>query len=48
MLLSCGQYGNVIRTLMPLVITDEQLDRGFSILADALEVLTASRVAAAR
>jgi len=28
-LLSCGTYGNVIRTLMPLVIMDEQLDRGF-------------------
>ena len=33
-LISCGNYGNVIRTLMPLVITDEQLDRGFSILEE--------------
>ena len=31
-LLSCGNYSNVIRLVMPLVITDEQLDRGFSIL----------------
>jgi len=31
-LLSCGTYGNVIRTLMPLVITDEQLKCGFDIL----------------
>ena len=33
-LISCGNFGNVIRTLMPLVITDEQLDRGFSILEE--------------
>jgi len=36
-LLSCGSHGNVIRTLMPLVITDEQLDRGLSILEEGLE-----------
>ncbi|SFM89940.1 4-aminobutyrate--2-oxoglutarate transaminase [Thermodesulforhabdus norvegica] len=39
-ILSCGTFGNVIRTLMPLVITDEQLDRGFSILDEALKELT--------
>jgi 4-aminobutyrate aminotransferase / (S)-3-amino-2-methylpropionate transaminase / 5-aminovalerate transaminase len=38
-LLSCGQYGNVIRTLMPLTITDEQLDRGFAILDEAFTTL---------
>ena len=27
-ILSCGNYGNVIRTLMPLVITNEELDKG--------------------
>lgn len=32
--LSCGQYGNVIRTMMPLTITDKELDRGLSILDD--------------
>ncbi|MGA2080866.1 MAG: 4-aminobutyrate--2-oxoglutarate transaminase [Holophaga sp.] len=48
MLLSCGQFGNVIRTLMPLVITDEELDRGFSILEDAFQVLTANRAAMVR
>ena len=35
-LLSCGNFGNVIRTLMPLVITDEQLDKGLSILEESL------------
>lgn len=34
-LLSCGNYGNVIRTLMPLVITDRELEKGLSIIADA-------------
>ena len=35
-LLSCGSYGNVIRTLMPLVITAEQLDKGLAILEESL------------
>jgi 4-aminobutyrate aminotransferase / (S)-3-amino-2-methylpropionate transaminase / 5-aminovalerate transaminase len=38
-ILSCGNFGNVIRTLMPFVITDEQLDRGLSILEDGLTAL---------
>jgi 4-aminobutyrate aminotransferase/(S)-3-amino-2-methylpropionate transaminase len=38
-ILSCGQYGNVIRTLMPLVITDEQLARGIGILDEAFASL---------
>jgi 4-aminobutyrate aminotransferase/(S)-3-amino-2-methylpropionate transaminase len=39
-LLSCGNLGNVIRTLMPLVISDEQLDRGLSIMEDGLVTLS--------
>jgi 4-aminobutyrate aminotransferase/(S)-3-amino-2-methylpropionate transaminase len=35
--LSCGNYGNVIRMLAPLVITDEQLDKGLSILERAIQ-----------
>lgn len=35
-LLSCGNFGNVIRTLMPLVITDEQLEKGLGILEESL------------
>jgi len=35
-ILSCGVYHNVIRTLIPLVITDDQLERGFSILEENL------------
>jgi 4-aminobutyrate aminotransferase-like enzyme len=40
-LLSCGLYGNVIRLLPPLTATDDELERGLSILDDALEVLAA-------
>ena len=39
-LLSGGPYGNVVRNLMPLVITDEQLDRGISIMRDGFYSLT--------
>jgi 4-aminobutyrate aminotransferase / (S)-3-amino-2-methylpropionate transaminase / 5-aminovalerate transaminase len=35
-LLSCGLYGNVVRILVPLVVSDDDLDRGLEILADAL------------
>ncbi|MFC7533718.1 4-aminobutyrate--2-oxoglutarate transaminase [Actinoplanes sp. GCM10030250] len=33
--LTCGTYGNVLRFLPPLVISDEDLDRGLSILRAA-------------
>jgi 4-aminobutyrate aminotransferase len=35
-LLSCGIYGNVIRLLPPLTISDEELDRGLDILESCL------------
>jgi 4-aminobutyrate aminotransferase/(S)-3-amino-2-methylpropionate transaminase len=35
-LISAGTYGNVIRTLMPLVITDDQLQEGLEVLEYAL------------
>jgi 4-aminobutyrate aminotransferase len=35
-LLSCGTYGNVIRILVPLVISDDDLDRGLEILEESL------------
>ncbi len=38
--LSCGTYGNVIRTLMPLVIEDEQLDKGMAILEETFAEIT--------
>ena len=39
-LLSCGNFSNVIRTLMPLVITDEQLERGLAIMEEGLVALS--------
>ncbi len=39
-ILSCGDYGNVIRTLMPLVITEEQLEQGCRILKEGLKEIT--------
>jgi 4-aminobutyrate aminotransferase / (S)-3-amino-2-methylpropionate transaminase / 5-aminovalerate transaminase len=38
LLLSCGLYGNVIRLLPPLTATDEELERGLSILERSLPV----------
>ena len=38
-ILSCGQYSNVIRTMMPLVITDAQLAKGVTILDEAFASL---------
>ena len=34
--LVCGTYGNVIRLLPPLVITDEQLNDGLDVITRAL------------
>jgi 4-aminobutyrate aminotransferase/(S)-3-amino-2-methylpropionate transaminase len=36
-LISAGTYGNVIRTLMPLVITDDQLQEGLGVFEYALQ-----------
>ena len=35
LLLTCGTYANVIRLLPPLVITDDELDRGLTLLEQA-------------
>ena len=34
--ISAGTYGNVIRTLMPLVISDEELEEGLEVLEGVL------------
>ena len=44
LLLACGAHGNVIRTLMPLVITDEQLERGLAILEEGLREISLGRI----
>jgi 4-aminobutyrate aminotransferase/(S)-3-amino-2-methylpropionate transaminase len=44
LLLSCGAHGNVIRTLMPLVITDDQLERGLAIMEEGLREISLGRL----
>jgi 4-aminobutyrate aminotransferase/(S)-3-amino-2-methylpropionate transaminase len=46
-LIAAGTYGNIIRTLMPLVITDEQLAEGLDVLEAVLREASGSLVAAA-
>jgi 4-aminobutyrate aminotransferase len=41
-LLSCGLYGNVLRILVPLVIEDEDLERGLGLLEESLTAASAS------
>ena len=39
--LPCGTYGNVIRVLVPLVVGDEELERGLTIMEEGLADLAA-------
>jgi 4-aminobutyrate aminotransferase/(S)-3-amino-2-methylpropionate transaminase len=41
LLITAGQYGNVIRTLMPLTITDDELDEGLEILHESVSAAAA-------
>ena len=41
LVLTCGTYGNVIRLLPPLVISDELLLEGLQVLEDAMVAITA-------
>ncbi len=36
LLLACGLYGNVLRLLPPLTVTDDELDRGLQLLEESL------------
>jgi 4-aminobutyrate aminotransferase/(S)-3-amino-2-methylpropionate transaminase len=45
--ITAGTYGNVIRLLVPLVITDEQLDEGLAVLENALTSVCVSQPAVA-
>jgi 4-aminobutyrate aminotransferase len=40
-MLPCGVYGNVIRILVPLTVSDEVIDEGLDIIEDCLMELTA-------
>jgi 4-aminobutyrate aminotransferase/(S)-3-amino-2-methylpropionate transaminase len=39
LMISAGTYSNIIRPLMPLVITDEQLEKGLSVIEESLREL---------
>jgi 4-aminobutyrate aminotransferase/(S)-3-amino-2-methylpropionate transaminase len=39
-LMSCGPYGNVIRTLMPLVIEDDDLERGLAVMEEGFRKIS--------
>ena len=40
LILVCGGYGNVVRILTPFVITDEQLEKGLSIMEEGLKKIS--------
>ena len=40
LILVCGSYGNIVRVLAPFVITDEQLEKGLSILEAGLREIS--------
>jgi 4-aminobutyrate aminotransferase / (S)-3-amino-2-methylpropionate transaminase / 5-aminovalerate transaminase len=39
-ILSCGNFGNVIRIMMPLVISDEHLEKGLAIMEEGFAAIT--------
>ena len=42
-IITAGTYGNVIRILVPLVISDEQMEEGLDVLEDALASVSAKK-----
>jgi 4-aminobutyrate aminotransferase/(S)-3-amino-2-methylpropionate transaminase len=40
--MSCGSMHNVLRFMFPLVITEEELTKGFDILEDAIREANAT------
>ena len=47
-LLSAGSYGNVLRLLVPLVITEDQFEEGLDVLESSLATVAESQMEAAR
>ncbi len=37
--LTAGTYSNVVRVLVPLVVTDQQMDEGMDVLESALQMV---------
>ena len=44
--ITAGSYGNVIRLLVPLVVTDHDMNEGLDVLEDALATISAKKVPA--
>jgi len=40
MLLACGNFGNVIRTLMPLVASSAEVEKGLAIMEEAMDYIS--------
>jgi 4-aminobutyrate aminotransferase/(S)-3-amino-2-methylpropionate transaminase len=40
LMISAGTHSNIIRPLMPLIITDNQLEKGLSIIEESLSELS--------
>jgi 4-aminobutyrate aminotransferase / (S)-3-amino-2-methylpropionate transaminase / 5-aminovalerate transaminase len=47
-IMTAGSYGNVIRLLMPLVITDDQMNEGLDVLESALAAVCDKKGAVAQ
>jgi 4-aminobutyrate aminotransferase/(S)-3-amino-2-methylpropionate transaminase len=47
-IISAGTYGNVIRLLMPLVITDDQMEEALDVLEAALATVASTKAAVAQ
>lgn len=45
LLAGAGLHKNIIRLLVPLVITDEQLNEGINVLDKAIETVTSQNIA---
>ncbi len=46
--ITAGSYGNVIRLLMPLVVTDEQMDEALDVLESAMAAVCEKKGAIAQ
>lgn len=44
-MISAGTYGNVVRVLVPLVVSDQQVDEGLDVIEDCLRTTTAGLAA---
>jgi 4-aminobutyrate aminotransferase/(S)-3-amino-2-methylpropionate transaminase len=46
--ITAGSYSNVVRVLVPLVITDDQMDEGLDVLESALQAVYEKKAAIAQ